>query len=419
MSKVLAHLLNQPEPMVQKAINTLEDLSGYRSEDVRLIAEVRQKTRHKHSQLALDPGDTTAAELYHALLARFERDSRFFSGALGLDKFASADNFSEHLAGLVERVMPIGEILALKRPVAKQLLRKKPPRRLMKKLNCRSIDSMLKRYNISEIYGVLSAIESDHWLKNFMHLLCDLTASDFEKRPLKLITPSYERYGEGKGVTAMPLMGIVVIWPTNYLTSQVILSHCLAVVETISKLQVYNFFLKHQLLSKNFGRILFKLLTQGLSPAAIVAGLPVSWQTLQRHFREHGNQNHPIFLESNLENGDLESYLTIDTMAKLNPDLKWWGSNSHLAASIKGSPISFHLLDVINNYFHSKPYTKSSSVHFRKNLWHELLSRYLNYEGVQNYILPQLGDKRLVPEEAQTESTLLSHPQSFRLPVRS
>jgi hypothetical protein len=64
MSKNLAHLLNQPEALVELAINKLEHLNGYESTDVRLLAEINNKVRTKTKELGLDPDDTTGPELY-------------------------------------------------------------------------------------------------------------------------------------------------------------------------------------------------------------------------------------------------------------------------------------------------------------------------------------------------------------------
>jgi hypothetical protein len=49
-------------------------------------------------------------------------------------------------------------VYSLKRNVAKELLRSHPPRRLMKQLSFRSVDSMLKRENVCELYAGLDEI---------------------------------------------------------------------------------------------------------------------------------------------------------------------------------------------------------------------------------------------------------------------
>src|SRR5947208_2061243 len=91
MSKTLARLLGKSEKEVVAAISKLEALCGYPSEDVRLLAENKQKLRAKTMQLGLDPDDTTDEELYYALLGRFSRDSQTIDKALGVNDSTKLD----------------------------------------------------------------------------------------------------------------------------------------------------------------------------------------------------------------------------------------------------------------------------------------------------------------------------------------
>jgi hypothetical protein len=133
MSKKLAELLDEPEVVVESVIKKLENLSGWESTDVRLLAEINNKSRAKHLELGLDPNDTTGPELYHALLAKLNKDE------------AKINLPSTTILNQVSGVHKNYNAYSLKRNIAKELLRSHPPRRLMKQLGFRSVDSMLKR----------------------------------------------------------------------------------------------------------------------------------------------------------------------------------------------------------------------------------------------------------------------------------
>ena len=74
MSKYLSLLLSAKEPGFSQLISTLDNAAAGVGVDVRLTAEIRLDVTAKINQLGLDPQDTTAAELYHALSQRALQD---------------------------------------------------------------------------------------------------------------------------------------------------------------------------------------------------------------------------------------------------------------------------------------------------------------------------------------------------------
>ena len=77
---------------------------------------------------------------------------------------------------------------AIKHSVAKKLLKQTPPKKVMKLLGYRSVDSMLKRENIDELFGSLRFVESDQWLIMFVKTYKKLQPQDFETRKIKIRT---------------------------------------------------------------------------------------------------------------------------------------------------------------------------------------------------------------------------------------
>ncbi|HET7827282.1 MAG TPA: hypothetical protein VFK97_00245, partial [Candidatus Saccharimonadales bacterium] len=185
MSQALARLLEQPEEVISKMISRLEAKNGYPSHDVRATAENIQAIRKKISQLKLDPDDTTAEELYQALLNKFEADARRFDEHFGL----SGQNYDQKIQTAIELVSnnaTLPQAWALKNTPAKQLLRQHQPKRVMKQLGYRSVDSLIKRENLAELYLAIEFIESPAWNKLHFKLASQLDTTCFESRPLKL-----------------------------------------------------------------------------------------------------------------------------------------------------------------------------------------------------------------------------------------
>ena len=103
MSKLIANLLGKPESFITHALAELEKITGYHSEDVRFLAQNNHRLRQKFEQLGLDPDDTTKEELYHALLARFQNDSRALDRALGVSDQSVLDHRIDVAIELVKK----------------------------------------------------------------------------------------------------------------------------------------------------------------------------------------------------------------------------------------------------------------------------------------------------------------------------
>lgn len=67
MTKFLQTILNVREPIFSAGMTQLEKATGNSGVDVRLIADIIEKSHAVMRQLSLDPRDTTGKELYFAL----------------------------------------------------------------------------------------------------------------------------------------------------------------------------------------------------------------------------------------------------------------------------------------------------------------------------------------------------------------
>lgn len=195
MSHRIATIVNQSERMVAKVISELEAKNGYPSHDVRHLAQTIQKVRTKIADLGLDADDTTPPELYHAILVKFEKDAAFFDASIGVIH----KTFEQKLqlaAEITSASFDMPNQWALKTQAAKSVLRANPPKRLMKFLHYRSLESMLKRENICELFIGSQILESNVWHKNLAKFVSKLDQFDFEMRPLRLVVLDNHRWSD-------------------------------------------------------------------------------------------------------------------------------------------------------------------------------------------------------------------------------
>jgi len=186
MSKRIANLLDQPERLITKTLATLEGKNGYPSHDARHLAETIQQARRKLADLNLDPDDTTAEELYHALLIKFERDSLAFD----IDNNFHSLDFEAKVTkavNILKRDNLLPQRWVLKSTAAKGLLRHHPPKHLMKMLSYRSIESMLKRESVAKLFVMANSIESSAWRKELLRNISKSDSTDFELRSVSIV----------------------------------------------------------------------------------------------------------------------------------------------------------------------------------------------------------------------------------------
>lgn len=235
MSRRIAALINESEHMVTKLIGELEARNGYPNHDARYIAQTIQDIRSKIADLKLDPDDTTAEELYHALLVRFEKDAAFLDASFGpLQK-----TFEQRLSWAAEITASGIELpsqWALKVKIAKNILRTNPPKRVMKSLGYRSLESMLKRENIYEIMLAAHLLESKIWHKNLARSISALDQTDFELRSVRLeaLDPEKWQFDDVERYTVFDnVLGAAAIVPAEELRLAPLLTLVLLLMEEV------------------------------------------------------------------------------------------------------------------------------------------------------------------------------------------
>jgi len=234
MSRRIAKLLDESEAEVSKLIMDLEHRNGLPSHDVRHIADVHQRVRSKLAELDLDPDDTTAQELYQALLIKFETDSRDFDIAFGAD-----GGFDQKVAAAAKLLQTSGRLprlWALKNKAAKELLAGHAPKQVMKLLGYRSAASLLKREAITEVFIAAQLLESDSWQKQQARLISKLEPTAFELREMEIVALDYERWSDVEAKDSIVVSdetASLALWPSEQADQAPLLSISLLLIETL------------------------------------------------------------------------------------------------------------------------------------------------------------------------------------------
>ena len=287
------------------------------------------------------------------------------------------------------------------------------PKNIMKRLGYRSIDSMLKQENLSEVYGALRFAEPGEWLDEFNKQYEKLTPSDFETREIELVVMPKDRWGDiaEKFVkkkrhlnTHLKELGIVLILPAKEDKMPGITTKVFSLTfHYYNEIRLYSAFFKLKQVQPNFGEIFVETLTAEPDMGSIMAGQNVHWRVIQRYFGKLKDEYHPEIFEPHVQPEDLHWRHAEEVMYQVAPELKFWQEMDYVALMYDDRPLTFSLMDVSLSYSNEISYDDRYIYHFREALWNEIFERYMGEEVLEEQVLRQLDNDMIEPEDLDAE----------------
>lgn len=412
MSKLLSELLGAKEPLFTLALQQLEKESGNEAADIRLTAEIVGKVRIKTQELGLDPDDTEGKELYFALLNLIDKQEKHLVKQIGGKPSDTPEELMPLMIKAWDAVKTPKSCWVIKNSVAKQMLKKMPPKAIMKHLGYRSVDSMLKRENLAEIYGALRFAEDPAWLNKFITLYKKLEPSDFETRQIKIVQMPAERWGEltkefvhkkKHNITHLKELGVILMLPVSpdaHLRGITIFTLPL-LFHYLNEIRLYSAFFKLKQVQPKFGEIIVETLIADPGKAAIMAGQHVHWRVIQRYFGKFEKESHPEIFEPHVQPEDLHWRRAEELLYEVDPELEFWRDLDFVGVMHDKRPLTLNLLDIAASYVNQLPYEERAIYHFRESLWNEVFVRYMGQANLEQQVLEQLDNDLIEPEDLE------------------
>lgn len=409
MSKFISELLNAKEPLFRLSLQQLEKVSGRKSIDVKLQAEIISKAHAKIKALGLDPQDTTGPELYAALIAKIKAHDEHLAEVMG----GRADMAPTELIPLIKAKVESTDVnktcWVLKRSVAKEFLRGYPPKNIMKQLGYRSVDSMLKQENLAEVYGALRFAESPDWLDKFNEKYAKLKPSDFETRQIEIVVMPHDRWADlcehfiekkKHNITHLKELGVIMLLPVkrDHLPGMATWSGSL-MFHYINEIRLYSAFFKLKQVQPDFGKILAETLLADPDMGPIMSGQNIHWRVIQRYFGKIEDDLHPAIFEPHVQPEDLHWRKAEQSLYKIAPELEFWEDMDYVGLMFDGRPLTFNMMDVAASFTNQTPYEKREIYHFREALWNEVFMRYMGQKTLEQQILKELDNDMIKPEK--------------------
>ncbi|MBI3983994.1 hypothetical protein HY346_01730 [Candidatus Microgenomates bacterium] len=406
---LLTQLLKAKDQTLALALKQLEDLTGRPGVDTALIGEILHLAYARAGQLGLDP-DFNGQELYYALLERLKNDDRRLAMLLG---GSDPEDVAQMIPLVVKKVSQLKLHRGgwfIKESVARKLLRRQPPPKIMAWFGYSNVEELLAKESLFEVYGALRFAEENSWLNSFIGQYENLSFKDFEHRSVKIVEYDNQKWGDLASefikkklhnITHLKELGVIFVLPTGQLTRMpgVTLKVLPLLIHYVYEIRLYSAFFKLISVRRNFGALLVDTLVADPARVGVMQGRKVHWRVVQRYFGKLTDEHHPEIFQPHVQPEDLHWRKAEAVLYQIDPELKFWQNLDYVGLDLDGDVVSLNLMDVALSYSNQLEYADRYIYHFREALWNELFMRYLGQPVLEEQVLEQLDNELIAPEK--------------------
>jgi hypothetical protein len=399
MTRVLSELLGAKEPAFRHGLRQLEKAGGGSNEDIRLSSDITSHIRRALLELGLDPNDTSGRELYAALMNRTKQDELVLRKIFDID--SNCNDLSVRIMRAIDRVAIPKTSFALKNSTTKRLLKKNAPKKAMKMLGYRSLDSMLKHEAPALIYAAAEVAETPAWHRHMMAAYKNVSARDFETRNISVLAPegkNWEKLAANyvgsikNNILAFNELGAVVLLPVHGAPDGAALACLLLSLHAINGIRMASTYLKLHQVKPDFGEILARSARSDQATKAKLLGEALPWNIVHHFFARSENSYAEDLFQPHVQPEDLHWQPAEQALAMLHNRFAFWAHAAYLGLLDQGNAVSLNLTDAALNFCNNMPYEKRVVSYFRDHLWHELLMRYIHQDKLEAALQEELHD---------------------------
>ncbi len=403
MSRFLSESLGIAEPFYGLALRKLEHSLGKPSNDIRLASETQREARAKIAELGLDPHDTTGVELYHSLLERVRSDDAKLIKTLRTLAASHVSAEGEVVAGMAhalrESELPKTSLI-IKSSKFKSIIKNHPPKKAMKQLGYRSVESFLKHETPAQVLAAAKICENDTWQKGLIDAYKKLQPTDFEAGHITIAHPNTKRWQalarnsvakSLHNVSNFPEIGAVVLLPLPKVVPAGVTTASLALaVHALSSMRASNTYLKLSLVRPDFGSVVQAVAAGQPQLQASVLDKNVPWQIVQHYYSRMQHMFREELFEPHIALDDMVWPSVERAMSQIEPALSFWHDSAALGLVFDHSPLSMNIVDAALNLCNQLPFERRLAHYFQQSLWHEVALRYLKHETIETSVLTRL-----------------------------
>jgi hypothetical protein len=403
MTRFLSESLQTAEPYFRTELRKLERAHGNPSADISLSTQVQQAAHAKLRELGLDPKDTTGKELYLALLERVRADDSRLVKTLRTRAATYISAEGDVVAGMVHALRDADishRGLALKSVKFKSIMKRNPPKKAMRRLGYRSLESFLKHESPALIMTAARLTENSAWQRALLDEYKKLKSTDFETKAVTIAHPSDSRWQDlahksvdssRHNVLSFPELGAVVILPLpKDLPAGATTASLVFALHALSDVRAASTFLKLSLMRRDFGAVVQSVAKGQPAIEATVLDQIVPWHVIQRYYSRLQHLFNEELFAPHIQLEDMSWPVVEQFLGQIEPTLEFWNESAALGVIAEHQPVSLNIIDAALNLCNQLPFERRIVQYYQQSLWHELVLKYLKHETVEAAVSGQL-----------------------------
>lgn len=218
--KTLARILRVDEALLESTVGTMEKITLKKGVIDDIVMENERTI--KEALLSLGKENASAQDITKALEDSLAHDDAALFTILGQPDLWNPEQSAVMVQKAYDAVGGKAMGLFLKHEKAREMLMQTPPPSIIRGFGYQSVDELLQKERLEEIFAALRFIETREWMNEvFVKHYETLTPQDFEERPLELIVLQHkwlalaEKFVEKKyhNVSHLKELGVIFVIP--------------------------------------------------------------------------------------------------------------------------------------------------------------------------------------------------------------
>ena len=326
-------------------------------------------------------------------------------------------NEFEKAAVLASKIARVGSGYFLKKELAAEILKKRPPKNVLKYLGVATVEEALAKHDVAEIFSALRFIETNEWMhQTFDVAYSTFTSADFEERAIevRVLGPEWREVAKRfiakkhHNVSHLKEFGVIFLNPIRERIPGKFLRDFALLLHYFHEIEFYSKLFRRYSVGADFAEK-FKALLRGDVPQ-IYELEPAEWLIVQRYLAKENPEDSRLFMprvnpESlHWRRGEKDLALFNAPDAKLNlnlwADLDWVGNVFENGGTPPegGEVVSFDLEDNAMTLvsFMEGEEQQYFNYHQREAMWTKIFSEYIGGDDNTEKLLIDNFDKGVI-----------------------
>jgi hypothetical protein len=350
------------------------------------------------------PLDAKASHIYDAIISKIEADNHFVFESLGRPSLHNHKDY-EKILDIILKVSGKKKGLFIKRERAIEFLKKEPPQKVMNFLGYKSVEEMLEKEDLLEIWSALRFVEGNEWLNNvFFKQYEKLKPSDFEEREIvvKVLSSRWNEVAEGfvkkkwHNVSHLKELGVIFVIPISVGVSGEVLRMISLIFHYLNEVPFYSeMFRKIMEIPEIFSENFISLLRGDVIERRIPEGEKSLWLVVQRYLAKDDENEWRLFvphinpeaLHWRKAEGNIKALGEL--LGNRERDLNFWSGTDFVGGYFKDeigeeSFLSLNFVDVVMSLVGKQSKIKYV-YHEQEALWNKIFASYFSYDELEYF----------------------------------